>query len=104
MSALSQLRDRLTPGTPLICLENTFRPIRNGARQTVTALRRDRVDCVTEEGARVSIYLPTARRDITWLDDDTARWDLRANHGRRRREGHTVTYRIGAERCAGAGS
>lgn len=96
MSSLSQLRDRLYPGAVLTCVRNTFRPERDGAIATVVAVsepRRDRVICRGEDGSGMEIFLPTRRRDVEWLDEDTARWQL-VLRGSVQLSGHSVTYRI----------
>jgi hypothetical protein len=80
----------------LTCLENTFRPERNGARQTVKeVLNRNRATCHTPEGVAVTIYLPTRRRDIEQLDPNTFRWPLGIGGGANL-VNHTVTYRFGS--------
>lgn len=96
MSSLSQLRNRLSPGTVLTCVENTLNSSRDGAVATVVALvdpHQDRVICRSEDGDGLEIFLPTRKRDVVWLDQDTARWQL-AVRGRVALAAHTVTYRI----------
>ncbi len=94
MNALTRLRDRLTPGTVLICLENTAVPRRTGAQQVVVANPHPDgyVTCRTPQGLPVLLHLPPGRKRLEWVDDNTARWPL-AQAGRLAR--HTVTWRIG---------
>lgn len=88
MNGLSKLRDRLTVGTVLTCLENTRFEYRNGAQAAVTGMT-DRYVGVhgVAAGNSYSIELPR-RADIEWIDTDTVRWPLGI-------AAHTVTYKIG---------
>jgi hypothetical protein len=96
MSGLQKLKDRLTPGTLLTCVRNTYLPYRDGTQHFVTGLHKQQVGCqrLTEgvrpprgEGA-VTIMLPE-RADLVWVDSDTVRWPLGIG-------AHSVTYRIGS--------
>lgn len=88
MSGLQRFRDRLTPGTLLTCVRNTYRPYRDGVQHRVVGVDCGRVGCrrVTGDGP-VMIALPD-QKDFVWVDDDTAQWKLGIGS-------HSVTYRIG---------
>lgn len=89
MSGLQRFRDRLIPGVLLTCIENTWRPYRNGVEHRVTGLNCGLVGCrrVTGETGLITVTLP-AQRDFAWVDDNTATWKLGIGN-------HSVTYRIG---------
>jgi hypothetical protein len=94
MTAATELRDRLTTGTVLTCISNTFRPERNGSTKTVMSMKDGRALCLETEGDIPSIvHLPIEDAGIEQLDENTYRWPmcLFTQSG-----SHTITYRIEA--------
>lgn len=91
---MTELRDRLTTGTVLTCIENTFRPERNGSKKTVMRVKGRWVWCLeTDEKLSVVVHLPIEDVDIEQLDEDTYRWPL---HLFTQSGAHSITYRIEA--------
>lgn len=94
MTAATELRDRLTTGTVLTCVENTFLPERNGSTKTVMRVVEERVWCLeADKDMSVIVHLPLDDMEIEQLDEDTYRWPM----GLFTQAGsHTITYRIEA--------
>lgn len=94
MTASERFRDRLTTGTVLTCIENTFMPERNGSKKTVMRVVDERVWCLeTDENISAIVHLPLDDEDIEQLDEDTFRWPMRlfTQSG-----AHSIAYRIEA--------
>jgi hypothetical protein len=90
MSGLQRFRERLIPGVKLTCVENTYRPVRNGVEHIITGVYCGRVGCkrVTGGDGPVTIALPEKNHGVVWVDENTIRWPLGIG-------AHSVTYRIG---------
>lgn len=82
---------RMTVGTVVECLENTYIKARVGVRGTVSQPGKTAISLKAAgvDGYRMS--LPERVSDVLELTEDTIRYKLAS------REGHTVTWRIVAE-------
>lgn len=93
-NTLELLRARLTPGAVLLCVENTYLPVRAGTTRTVTELKTRCARVTWRDGKPGEMALPMRAMDVTWIDPDTVRWPLDPTGKTRCLAGHTVTFRL----------
>jgi hypothetical protein len=69
MNTLDRLRARLTVGTVMECVENTYIPDRAGGTITFTRVGKSTAEATWSQREGVyGVSLPVRVRDVTWLD------------------------------------
>jgi hypothetical protein len=87
MNALQQLRARMTPGTRVQVVSNTYRPALNGSIRIIDKVQRTSYRFKTVDGGDQTYWgeMPTRTRDVTWTSAD----EVTFPHPQR--EGYTIT-------------
>ena len=92
MATLTAFKRNVKAGTPMICVENTYRPDINGQKRTVLKAGTAVIEWVGDgEGCKSRTPWPKAR-DVVSVSDNQITWRLFP--GRDGKEHHTVTLRL----------